>query len=400
MGTRYKEHKTTISARPNGGLRVYYWIFNNATQKFLRKSKDFSAKRKNDARKFANDRDAENTLPREISVSIDDRIILSRLKKFGDLNEVLKFLEANYKIAGSSEILKVAFDEFIREKAKTNRRPRTISDYESFRNKLKDFHNMEMKDIGDSVAENMLSLVRSSSRKLKMAACLSALFNWSIRKKYCVHNPFYPYTKSDVIKDKEHVPTLRPNEAKEFLAYLPPTIIAGYAIMLFAGVRPAEVFNDDGKPVLRWEDIDFDKRTILIRADTSKTHAARILQHLPDNLWKWLNVYRRNNGNVIAISAGRVSKNRREACNKANIKFAIDICRHSFGSHGYYYLGAEHTVKLMGHVGGFATFAKHYEGISNPKEAKEYFTITPDNTPSKWIHTIPYPGSKSKGKNK
>ncbi len=383
-----KQNTTIVERKDQVGYRVFFW------EKGKRKNKNF--KHKADAINFARERDAENQLPEEILVSVEERIILNRLRRFGDLNEVLKFLEANYRFVESTETFKNAFDAFIREKARTNRRPRTISDYEAFRDKLKDYHNTPMKDIGDTVADMILSTVRTDSRKQKMSACLSALFNWGIKKKFCAHNPFYQHTKSDIIRDKEHVPTFKPREAQSFLAHLPPTMKAGYAIMLFAGVRPAEIFNDDGKPVLKWEDIDFDKKTILIRADSAKTHSARILQGLPENLWQWLEMYRQSKGNVIGISAGRVSKNRREACKQAKVEFAIDICRHSFGSYGYHFLGVELTVEIMGHIGGFSTFVRHYKGVSNLKESKEYFAITPKNTPSKWVRNIPYPNSRAK----
>lgn len=387
MSSRNKSHATTITHRADGSHRVYYWIYDHNSCKFIRKSKDFSpqAVKQGKDLTFARDRDGESKLPQEISLSIEDRIILARFRKFGDLNDVLKFLEANYRASNSQETLKSAFDAFIREKTRTNRRPRTISDYNLFKNKLVKYHNMQLKDFGSLIAEKIIAMERTDSRRIKMATCLSSLFNWCIRKKLCAENPFFIHTKSDVIKDKEHISVFSPQEASAFLSYLPPTMKAGYAVMLFAGVRPAEMFNDDEKPVLTWNDVNFEKRTILIRAESSKTHSARVLHNLPENLWEWLGAYKKNTGKIFEISAGRIAKNRREACASAGVKFDNDICRHSFASHGYYFLGAEHTVKIMGHVGGFSTFAKHYEGISNPDIANDFFKITPANTPSKWI---------------
>lgn len=379
MKTRKKSHATTIVNRPNGCRRVYYWIYDYKDAKFIRKSKDFSPKAVKLGKdlSFARDRDAESKLPEEITVSMDDRVILNRLRKFGDLNEVLRFLDANYKAAEKTTTVKEAFDAFISEKGRTNRRASTISDYERFRAKIKEYHQLQVKDLGYVLAEKIILEMRTDSQRIKLAVGLSALYNWCIKEKFCVFNPFYQFTKSDFIKDRGKVHTMTVDEARQFLYALRSDLQVGFAIMLFAGVRPSEIFNDYGKPVLNWSDINFRRKTIHIRAETAKTHTARLLQDLPENLWVWLSTFRQSEGDVMKTRAGTVARYRRIVCKALNLKYAQDICRHSFASYGYHYLGAEHTVEIMGHIGGFDVFAKHYKGLATKDEATEFFSILP-----------------------
>lgn len=358
-----------IQRKNHGSYRVFFY------EGSVRKNKNFATP--DEAQRFANEKQNEMLLPEFVQVSDEDRIALGRIKRLGKLNDILKFLELNYRRADGNTSFKEAFDAFIEVKEKTNRRPRTIRDYKIFCSKLESYHVMKIKDFGDSTAAEILRLANTASRKLKMSACLSSLFNWAIEQKICAYNPFKPHTKTDTIKDKQHIRIVTPKQAEALLGALPDKLKAGFALMMFTGVRPNEMFNDDGKPVVTWEDVDFKHRKVLVKAETAKTRSARIMQDLPENLWAWLEAYRGEEGNVISISAGRVAKNRRAACKEAKVKYSQDILRHSFASYGYHYLGAEESVEIMGHVGGFGVFARHYKAIANKVEAEEYFKILP-----------------------
>lgn len=70
-------------------------------------------------------------------------------------------------------------------------------------------------------------------------------------------------------------------------------------------------------------------------------------------------------------------KSGRYKCAACGVDLPHDVLRHSFASYGYHYLGAEKTVEILGHVGGFGVFAKHYKGLATPAQAKRYFEIAP-----------------------
>ena len=94
----------------------------------------------------------------------------------------------------------------------------------------------------------------------------------------------------------------------------------------------------------------------------------RILSNPPKNIWAWLKPlkYRNKNENVSPASY-EVFRKIKE---KSGVKIPKDALRHSFTSYGYHFLGAETTVEILGYVGGFGIFAKHYKGFATKKEAE------------------------------
>lgn len=70
----------------------------------------------------------------------------------------------------------------------------------------------------------------------------------------------------------------------------------------------------------------------------------------------------------------------RRVKHNSGIPIPKDALRHSFASYGYHFLGAEKTVEMLGHIGGFGVFARHYKGLATPDDAKLYFSIYRANT--------------------
>lgn len=145
--------------------------------------------------------------------------------------------------------------------------------------------------------------------------------------------------------------------------------------MAFAGVRPSEIVSSDCEPILKIANIDFKSRRIWIPAEVSKTRRLRILSQPPANLWHWIEPLRRRS---ISQSVAPQSYNIwRKVKESTGIELPKDVLRHSFASYGYHFLGAEHAVEILGHVGGFGVFAKHYKGLATHAESKRYFKTEP-----------------------
>ncbi len=90
--------------------------------------------------------------------------------------------------------------------------------------------------------------------------------------------------------------------------------------------------------------------------------------NLPRNLWVWLDSARGCDA-AKNVAPGNCDCWRR-AKDATGVKLPKDVLRHSFASYGYHYLGAEHTVEILGHIGGFGIFAKHYKELANAADAK------------------------------
>jgi integrase len=98
---------------------------------------------------------------------------------------------------------------------------------------------------------------------------------------------------------------------------------------------------------------------------------------MPENLWKWLELTPANKrkGNIIPVSYNVFRNARDRACKETKLKWIQDGLRHSFTSYAWHFLGAEHTVEILGHEGGFEVLKKHYKGMATKAEADEYFKI-------------------------
>jgi integrase len=141
------------------------------------------------------------------------------------------------------------------------------------------------------------------------------------------------------------------------------------ALMLFAGVRPAEVGR------LEWDDIDMDAGTVFVSNVKSKTDRSRFFE-MPDTLRSWLDMVPEDerHGAIVPPNWKKVWQAIRT---KVDIKDERDQCRKSFAS---YHLAAFGDVNLtrsiMGHEVG-DILHQHYRGLVRPKEAKAFWRIVP-----------------------
>ncbi len=97
--------------------------------------------------------------------------------------------------------------------------------------------------------------------------------------------------------------------------------------------------------------------------------------NLPSNIWKWLEPLktRKPNENVAPASYEVY----RRVKDNSDVELPDDVLRHSFASNAYYFLGIEHTIDILGHIGGYKVLENNYKGLSDAKTAKEYFKIVP-----------------------
>ena len=102
---------------------------------------------------------------------------------------------------------------------------------------------------------------------------------------------------------------------------------------------------------------------------------ARVLDGLPANLWSWLAPLKGLPAEKGVAPASYAAWRKVRAT--MPIKLKKDVLRHSFASYGFHALGAEKNVEILGHIGGFGVFAKHYKGLATDSDAKAYFSILP-----------------------
>ena len=200
-----------------------------------------------------------------------------------------------------------------------------------------------------------------------------------------------------------------------------PDLVPLFAIMAFAGLRPAEAES------LRWESINFPDRIIRVEGATSKTRARRAVP-ITENLATWLAKYRRHAGSVApkpqtlrrwreriaaAVVLGDV-KDRlerrkslqgieinkadglswdaivKEAKARSSVLWPVDVLRHSYATHWLPVHKNEGELALaMGNSP--AIIHRHYRGLVTEREAKSYWEIEPSTSHP----AIPFPAQNS-----
>ena len=169
--------------------------------------------------------------------------------------------------------------------------------------------------------------------------------------------------------------------------YLPWMVIGA-----FAGVRTEEICPNitSHKDPLRWEDIQWDEKQIMVRAETSKVGRTRFVP-MQCNLLAWLQSYRDRKGpvltcpvntlyNELKLMRTRIRKAAKNAKNEEFEKFTFkkNALRHSFGSYRNAIIRS--IGQLSDEMGNSPAIAKcNYERPQPRAVADEWFSIMPEN---------------------
>lgn len=342
------------------------------------KRKRFKTKFK--ALEFFDRMQSEIQNPEELQISVGDRIFLHEIIELRNSknltnSDIISILNnyVNPNICTGKD-WSIATYEYFLNCEKRNLRQNTIDGYIKMISIFQ--RKTDVKNIAEVSKEIAKEFLNNVSSPVHYQRALRPLFQFCIDKGWLNENPFADVKFDRPIKERSLAVVLSVEATKNLFANLPKEWQPEFAIMAFAGVRPMELLYNPTKPkdVMKIGDIDFENLTIRIRASVAKTRRERLLTHLPDNLWRWIEPLKNNPKNKnVCIGTHDQNYNIRKKFGSSS----KDILRHSFGSYGYHFLGAELTIEIMGHEQGFSTFAKHYKGLSNPTDAKKYFNIFP-----------------------
>lgn len=273
-----------------------------------------------------------------------------------------------------------AVEMFLADCKRRNLRPRTQRNAALFANSFTrdTAHNTISEITSDDIGAWITGKYLSEVSRRTALTYLRMFFS------FCRSNSWIPWDTIDRItwskgkQDKAAIHFLRASQVRDFLYAVQDNLQPAFALAFFAGIRTeelcrAESDNSDGR--LYWSDVDFEQKTITIRAAVAKTRKARTLYNLPENLWAWLPVGL--SGPVMPMNP----RNMRAARKRAYVSIGMDkwphnVARHSFATHGYW-RGYEWAVSIMGHTGGPELFYRHYRGHVSEQDADDYFTITP-----------------------
>lgn len=364
----------------------YYFIQSKKVKKHKVSFYDETGKRyakffdtKGEAVIYISELRSQLSLPAEMSFTIKERMTLSQIKFFCNeigvtLESAFDFLRQNLKVKETVAIgFKEAFDKYVEFLHKKNARAETITGYIRQLTRFDKRESPDLSKYSTEDANNYLARIKSPTHAQR---ALRPFFKFCQENKWVNDNPFAEAIVKKVLKEKELPSVLSVANCKLIFKNCPQIWLPTLALMAFAGIRPQELLSNGSKTVLKVENIDFEHKKVVIPAPVAKTRRERHLNDLPANLWQWLTPLKTMpKGSNVAPASYDAYKGVK--MRHIPIKLEKDVLRHSFGSYGYHYLGAEQTIEIMGHERSFSMLADHYKGLADKKRAIEYFSIVP-----------------------
>ena len=247
------------------------------------------------------------------------------------------------------EVRSVKFQYAVQEsmKARSGRRPRTLSEIRSICSRLmREFPGLAEREVCSITRMECAEMVKawpSTRQQHKIRVILHGVFEYSRRQEWCLENPA-AFLQLPLLREKE-IPPLdwaelqrltRTARKPEHRACMPPL-----GLMLWAGVRPAEVER------LCWHDIDWEDGVISLRSLHTKTGGCRHIR-LHDVLRHWLRECINGSGRICPPNwQRRWQRLRAEA---ALIPWRQDVLRHTFASyHAKHFHNFAALQEDMGH---------------------------------------------------
>jgi integrase len=284
------------------------------------------------------------------------------------LRDAVKFYAAHLSAYASGKTVREVIAELLAARQTDGVSERYLSD---LRQRLARFEavygetiisHLTAKQISDWLRGLGLAPLTRNTFRLRLAA----LFSFARRSGYVKESPL-----GDVEKAKERageVGILTVAETTRLLQSATAETLPYWAIGAFAGLRVAEIEQ------LAWEEVDFERGLIEVKAAKSKTGSRRHVQIQP-NLAEWLAPYQDARGLVCPIGLRNKLDADREQAGLLDT-WPQNALRHSFGS--YHLARFPDAAALALQMGNSpAMIFKHYRELVKPAAAAKYWEIKP-----------------------
>jgi integrase len=287
---------------------------------------------------------------------------------------------ARRAVQGKRALLRIKFsaavDQFIRSRLSDGKRARTVEWYEQ---KLRVADTRFGEVLFDEIPRAdfhawIKSLQCSEGTRAGIVRACRAVWNWGIG-----HEP--QLVALDITTGLSGIGPSNAGEAEFLTVAECRSIIAqagpyqpALALLLFAGIRPEEIAGRAKDPLL-WKQIDTVGRTIRIPANISKTAKPRVIEGLPDAVWRFLQPQNED----VPISPGRT----RQALERAQAaisrrEWPHDATRHTFATYALALTSDPGKVATwLGHEGSPTMLHRHYRGLTTKAEAEKFWAISP-----------------------
>jgi integrase len=205
------------------------------------------------------------------------------------------------------------------------------------------------------------------------------LFNFARRRGYLPKGENTEAADVETVRDHDgEIAILTPAELSKLLRKSKPLYQLYFALAAFTGIRSAELLR------LEWNEINFEKGHIEVKARKAKTATRRLVPIQP-NVAKWLEPYR--------SSTGRLFKSRRTVdsaikfAKRLRIPWKANCLRHSYATYRLSIIPDAGRIALeMGNSP--AKLFTNYRELDRQNHGPEWFAIEPPSRRSRDI--IPF----------
>ncbi len=260
--------------------------------------------------------------------------------------------------------------EFLKAKQNRGASPRYYADLSSRLTRFADRIRKDVCDVASADVQAFLDGQKVASQTVKnWRTVLHTFFEAAVARGFASSNPV---VKTEAIKVRATGATeiFTPAEFRKLLEAAAPEFVPVLVLGGFAGLRSAETER------VRWEDIDFDAKHVVLDAGKTKT-ASRRIAPLCDAAMAWLASYRGRKGLVWA-NTGRDSLYRvqGECAEAAGVEWKQNALRHSAASYRFADIAdAGRVAAELGNSPGVVH--RHYKSLVTACEAKKWFSIIP-----------------------
>jgi integrase len=210
---------------------------------------------------------------------------------------------------------------------------------------------------------------------------LRAIFNFGIRRGWCVDNPVKRIDMHSLKMRKEILTNAQVADLLKAARETDFELLPYHVLCIFAGIRPKEVER------LAWSDVNMDENYIEVPDEKSKTAIRRVVDMEP-LLVRWLDYYTKAGGSTQdGVTPNSNLRKRLRAIRKtAGIaRWPQDAPRRTFAS---CWLAVHSDVNrlnnLMGHTSPEMLW-RHYHKAVTRKQAEAFWKIEPPKSKSKIV---------------
>lgn len=302
---------------------------------------------------------------------VDLVAIVSEINKTGaTLNEVWKFWQENHRAESNPApaiTLGQAVKQCILSRQKINCRQIYLDSLTHILGRFVRGREAELIPTDKQQIESWIDAQPGGPHwKSTLLSRLTTFYSYCVDQEWLSDNPCLRIPKFKI--DHSEIILLTVDESRRLLSSARkrgPQMIPAIVLGLFAGLRPMEAEQ------IRWQDVDLDRKTVVVNAGVSKVRHRRI-SPLSDNAVEWL----RLGGELPWETAHRTMyRGIKEA---AGIRWTHDVLRHTAAS--YLLEQQQDAAKVALWLGNSPQILfSHYRNLVTKSDAEAFWKIIPEN---------------------